>query len=320
MNSPGSIDAATIRNTVNFKDLLQPVASAYIQTSNGEAENGLLVLYPTVDRLEGDVYVKSGILRGCDIFIVKVSPWFRSNVTSKSPQGGFIAVFDTNTGHTIAILNDDHYLSDIRTAAAGALVAKLLAPSTAEHATVVGTGTQAYWQAQALHEAIPLKRLTIAGRTSHHAQQLVSELEPLLPKVSIVATTHIERAVREADVIVTATSSREPIIAGSWLRPGQHLTSVGADDPSKCELDQETLLRSKVFVDERATAERNGNVCRAINMNRYRIESIAGEIGQILNGSIAGRTNNNEITIASLVGIGALDVAAAATTINMLEQ
>src|SRR5262252_4168622 len=123
------VGADELRRHVFFEDLIEPVSRALQQSSAGEADNGLIVAFPLADRTRGDVYVKTGTLRGHSVYIVKVSPWFAANVERKQPQGGFIAVFDSETGHTRALLDEQHYLSDIRTAAAGALGARVLAPA-----------------------------------------------------------------------------------------------------------------------------------------------------------------------------------------------
>ncbi len=150
------IDAESIRASVTFEDLIEPVSRAFEESSAGLADNGLIVMFPAERRELGDVYVKTGSLRGHDVYIVKVSPWFSSNVESGQPQGGFVGVFDSRTGRTLALLNEEHYLSDIRTAAAGAVAARMLAPSAVGTAAVLGAGVQAYWQPLALYQGAPI--------------------------------------------------------------------------------------------------------------------------------------------------------------------
>jgi ornithine cyclodeaminase/alanine dehydrogenase-like protein (mu-crystallin family) len=312
------IDAETLRATVRFDDLVEPVATAFAETSAGLADNGLIVMFPGERRDSGDVYVKTGSLRGHDVYIVKVSPWFHSNVQHGVPQGGFVGVFDSATGRTLALLHDEHYLSDIRTAAAGAVAARLLAPPTVDTVAVLGAGVQAYWQPLALYRERPFTRLTIWARTVAKAEALAARLSTDLPDVDIRCATDIEAAVRSADVLITATQAREPLVKGEWLREGAHVTAVGADDATKCELDATALRRAKVFVDARATAEANGDVHRAIHEGRYSIDEIAGELGEVISGAAAGRTAENDITVAKLVGIGAQDLVAAEVALAKL--
>jgi ornithine cyclodeaminase/alanine dehydrogenase-like protein (mu-crystallin family) len=312
------VSANELRAHVRFKDLIDPVAAAFRESSAGLADNGLVVMYPLERRERGDVYVKTGILKGHPIYIVKVSPWFATNVDNGEAQGGFIGVFDSQTGHTIALLNEEHYLSDIRTAAAGAVAARALAPITVKVASVLGSGVQAYWQVLALYGERPFSTLLIWSRNIDSALALRSRLAEALPNVELRADGGLEYVVGAADVLICATLSRDPLVRGEWLRDGQHITAVGADDPSKCELDVSALRRARVFVDSLSATIANGDVHRAIGSGHYRQADIAGEIGEVLSGKKAGRTSPQDITIAKFVGIGAQDLAAAETSLARL--
>ena len=312
------VDAEVIRANVGFEELIDPVSRAFTESSAGLADNGLVIMYPGEHRELGDVYVKTGTLRGHDVHIVKVSPWFRSNVEREQPQGGFVGVFDSHTGQAVALLSEEHYLSDIRTAAAGALSARMLAPSNVETAAVLGAGVQSYWQPLALYRERPFTTLVIWARSLPKAHQLKTQLSGKLPGVDIVCSSDIESTVRGADVLITATPAREPLVQGAWLHEGQHITAVGADDPTKCELDATALRRARVFVDAREAAAANGDIHRAICAGRYSIEELSGELGEVISGQTAGRTSDDDITIAKLVGIGAQDLVAAEVTLSRL--
>jgi ornithine cyclodeaminase len=312
------ISAETIRASVTFEDLIEPVSRAFAESSAGRADNGLIVMFPAERRESGDVYVKTGTLRGHDVYIVKVSPWFSANAERGQPQGGFVGVFDSATGRTLALLHDEHYLSDIRTAAAGAVAARILAPPAIATAAVLGAGVQAYWQPLALYRERPFATLLVWARDMGKAENLKTRLREKLPDVEIRCSPDIERTVRSADVLITATQAREPLVEGEWLREGMHVTAVGADDASKCELDAGALRRAKVFVDMRATAQANGDVHRAIRAGRYSIDDVSGELGEVISGATAGRTCDDDITVAKLVGIGAQDLVAAELTLATL--
>ncbi len=146
----------------------------------------------------------------------------------------------------------------------------------------------------------------------------VSRLREALPDVEIRCSPDIESTVRRADVVITATQAREPLVQGEWLRRGVHVTAVGADDATKAELDATALRRAKVFVDARDIAEAHGDVHRAIRTGRYSIDDVAGELGEVIAGRKAGRTAVDDITIAKLVGIGAQDLVAAEVTLAKL--
>jgi len=312
------VDAAELRAKLGFEDLIEPVSRALQDSSAGHARNGLIVLVPD-DRADlGDVYVKTGTLRGHAVYVVKISPWFAVNLERGQPQGGFLAVFDSHTGHTLAVLNDEHYLSDIRTAATGALAARALAPPRVETVVVLGAGTQAYWQTLALYHERRFTQLELWARDPAKAAALQARLAPALPGVAIALAGDVETAVRGADVVITATAARAPLLSGAWLRDGQHVTAVGADDPSKCELDASALRRARVFVDELETTAANGDIHRAIAGGNYRLAEVAGELGDVLAGRQPGRRSARDITIAKLVGIGAQDLAAATSALARL--
>jgi ornithine cyclodeaminase/alanine dehydrogenase-like protein (mu-crystallin family) len=255
---PPVIDADTLRASIRFTDLIEPVATAFTESSSGLAENGLIVTFPAQTREAVDVYVKTGVLRGHPIFVAKVSPSFAVNVAKKQPQGGLLVAFDVNTGHTLAILDEQHFLSDIRTAAAGAVAARALCPPGVRRATVLGSGVQAYWQALALHHERPYEQLTIWARDVSKARALADRLSAPLASVTITVGGDVESSIRAADVVITATPSRNPIVSGEWLHEGRHVTTLGADDPTKCELSAAALKRARVFVDHVETAARNG--------------------------------------------------------------
>jgi len=318
MSLPRIVSADELRACIGFEDLIEPVAEAFRASSAGEGDNGLIVMFPVQPNDLGDVYVKTGTLRGHSVYVVKVSPWFAANVQNNVTQGGFLAVFDSRTGHTLAILNEDHYLSDIRTAAAGAIAARTLAPDSIRTASVLGSGVQAYWQSLALYRERPFEELRIWARDAAKAMALRTRLTAKLPGVDIVLEPQLEQAVRKADVLICATLARQPLVHGEWLHEGQHITAVGADDPMKCELSVSALRRARVFVDSIETTLVNGDVHRAIQHGDYTRGEVAGEIGDVLVGRKPGRISSADITIGKFVGIGAQDLVAAETALAKL--
>ena len=305
------IGADELRAKVRFEDLIAPMEEAFALASRGDAASDSIVIYPQKDRESCDVVVKTGTVAGQSTYIVKVAPWFPVHAANGKPQGGFIAVFDSATGRNLALLDEQHYLTDIRTCAAGAVAARHLAPEAVHTATVIGTGVQAYWQALALHHERRFARMVILGRSEAKATALGDRLKDRLPDVLIEIGTSTETAVRKADVIITATASRKPFIRADWLRPGQHITAVGSDDPTKCELHAGVLNAARVFVDQRDTNLRNGDIHRAIMSGDYEGDLLAGEIGDIILGRVDGRIDKGDITVAKLVGLGAQDLFAA---------
>lgn len=307
--SPRFVTPSEVEAALGLEDLIEPVSRAFQAYSCGRAHNEMISLHPLRDRTAGDVLVKAATLEGSTVFVVKVAPWFAANVADGKPQGGLVAAFNALTGHTIALIDDQHRISDLRTAAAGALAARVLAPASVESAAVLGSGTQAYWQAMALHCERPFDRLYIWARDERKARRLGERISQRLPHLTI-QYVGAETAVRQSDVIITATGAREPIVRGDWLHEGQHITAIGADDATKCELDATTLQRSTVLVDEIALATETGDVHAAIARGQYRADLIAGELGEVLAGRKMGRQSESEITVATLSGLGVQDIAA----------
>ncbi|OLO30002.1 hypothetical protein PZ61_0205430 [Streptomyces sp. MNU77] len=290
--------ADRIRAAVDLADLVEPVADG------------------------GDSHIKAAHLPGGRHFLVKIANWFPGNRTRGLPEGGgFVALSDASTGTVTAVLEDEHHLSDLRTAAAGAVCARALSRPDATRATVLGTGRQVELQARALTLVRPVRRLHVWGRDHRRALALADHLGRDLQHVDVTAPADPERAVRRSDIVVTATASPTPVLFGAWLRPGQHITALGADDPDKRELDGVGLHRAtRVIADSRDLALRYGDIHAALARGEVMQDRIDGEIGEVLAGRVPGRRTPDDITVAKLIGIGPQDLAAAETALTLLER
>jgi len=308
--------AEELRQTVGFTDLIGPMSAAFQAYSQGRAQQTMSTIWPADTREDGDVLVKAGCIVGHDTFAVKIAPWFRSNEIAGRPQGGLVAAFSSKNGHPLAVLADEHYLSDVRTAAAGALAADALAAPGAAAAGVLGTGVQAYWQVRALAHVRSLERVLVWGRDGSRAAELARRLRADLPGVDIAVAAAPRQAVRGSDVVITATASTEPLVLAEWLHSGQHITSVGADSAGKCELAPEVLGRADlVVVDSRSAATGTGNTGRALRAGLLTGGDLV-ELGEILDGT--RQRDPGDVTVASLVGIGVQDVVAVEVALSLL--
>ncbi|MEU6844608.1 ornithine cyclodeaminase family protein [Streptomyces sp. NPDC046716] len=312
--------ADRIRAAVDLADLVEPVADAFTAYSTTEGARAPVMVLPVA--LGGDAHIKAAHLPGSRHFLVKVANWFPGNRARGLPEGGgFVALFDASTGAVAAVLEDEHHLSDLRTAAAGAVCARALSRPDATRATVLGTGRQAGLQARALTLVRPIRELHVWGRDHRRATALADRLATELPHVDVVAAADPERAVRRSDIVVTATASPTPVLFGSWLRPGQHVTALGADDPDKRELDAACLRRAtRVIVDSRELALCHGDLHAAVADGEITADRVDGEIGEVLADRVPGRRAPDDITVAKLIGIGPQDLAAAETALARLRQ
>jgi ornithine cyclodeaminase/alanine dehydrogenase-like protein (mu-crystallin family) len=294
-----------IRPHLRILDLIPTTEIAYRAISDGTAQAPAFVLHPNS---QADIHIKSASLADCPIFTVKMAGWSQVLVDRGEPaSSGMIAVFDSETCKPLAVLQDEHLISDYRTAAAGALVARMLAPEAARSALIVGTGIQARLQVEALLLVRNIKAIEIWGRNRTKAESLAEELCLRFPTCRFTAVSELAGAVNKADVIVTVTGAKEPVILGEWLRSGQHITSVGSDDMTKCEIGANALAISRLFVDSIPTALRYGSIGNAISNGLLQSDRLV-EIGKQLDAP--PYRNTLDITIACLTGLGVQDLTA----------
>ena len=203
------------------------------------------------------------------------------------PHQGTVSLFDGETGRTLAIMNAAP-ITSIRTAACSAVATQALARPDARVLAIVGTGHQGQAHRHVLSSVLPFERVIMAGRGE------------------------AEAAVREADVVVTATSSAEPVLRREWLKDGAHVNAVGACFPYTRELDAETVATSSFYVDRRESAEAEaGDYLLALQDGAIGPDHIRGELGEVLVGSVRGRTDGDEITVFESLGVAVEDLFAA---------
>lgn len=305
------IDEATLRARVGLtREAMAAVEAAFAALGRGEVTMPP-VLHLDLPESNAEMDVKTAYVRGLPAFALKVSTGFFDNPKRGLPSlSGMMALISAETGRVEAVLLDNGYLTDVRTALAGAIAADRLARPDAKVAGIVGTGLQARLQLEALRLVRGIERALVWGRDPGKAEALAAEMAVKLGLP--VATAPIERVVREADVLVTTTASREPLVRAAWLHPGLHVTAMGSDAPGKQELEPEVLARAdRVVVDRRAQAERLGELRAALATGAIRPDRMVDELGEIVAGIKPGRGSPTEITVCDLTGTGAQDTAIA---------
>jgi ornithine cyclodeaminase len=256
----------------------------------------------------GEVDVKTAYVPGVDSFAIKISPGFFDNPKLGLPStSGLMVLFSARTGQVEALLLDNGYLTDVRTAAAGGVAARLLARQDASHAAILGTGLQARMQLRALCLVRPIRRAVFWGRDPQKAADAASEMSEELD-ISASAANGVDGAVRGADIVVTTTPARAPILRADWLAPGQHVTAMGSDQHTKNEIEPECLVRADTYVPDRLSQTRAlGELRSAIAAGLVGKEARFAELGDVLAGIAPGRTDPSAITIADLTGTGVQD-------------
>ena len=228
----------------------------------------------------------------------------------KDAHQGAVMMFSRETGELLALMNASE-ITAIRTAAVSAVATRLLAREDAETLAIVGAGVQARTHLSALALVRPIKDARVVARNFEHAVELVREMQPKFPfPIEPVRTN--EEAIRDADLIVTATSSLEPVINKDWISAGAHINAIGTHSPNSREIDSGTMGAARIFVDRRESAlNESGDYLLAAKEGVVTPENILGEIGELLIGSKPGRTSPIEITLFKSLGLAIEDVACA---------
>ncbi len=270
------------------------------------------ILSMAIRENHGEVDVKTAYVPGIESFAIKVSPGFFNNPKMGLPStSGLMILFSSKTGMVEALLLDNGYLTNVRTAAAGAVAAKYLARENSQNACIIGAGIQARLQLEALCLVRPIKNATIWSPAAEKAQTTAKELSESL-KIDVQVSADIKTGVQNADVVITTTPATDPLIMAEWLKPGQHITSMGSDQPDKNELAAKCLTRADLYVPDRQSQTAIlGELHHAIEAGLLDENTEFPELGQIVSQKIKGRTSAEQITICDLTGTGLQDTAIA---------
>jgi len=225
---------------------------------------------------------------------------------------GIVLLSDGQTGEPLAVLNASA-ITEVRTAAVSVVATDLLARPGAADLAVIGTGVQARAHVLALSQTRPLRRVRVAGRTPDRAAAFAAALQPEVT-AQIVACPSAQDALSGADIIVTATSSAQPVLRRDWIAGGAHINAVGACLPAARELDSATVADAVLFADSRESLlAESGDYLLAAADGQAGPGSIRAELGEVLTGAAPGRSGDDEITVFESLGLAVEDLAAAMT-------
>ena len=302
---------AEIRELIGPAAAYAAVRDAFVALARGQATLPGVIGFD-VPAHQGEVHVKGAYLHGWPFYSIKEAAGFYGNAEKGVPVGsGLVLVFDATTGFLAAVLFDNGYLTDLRTGAAGALAADLLARRRVGKAAVIGAGSQARFQVEALALVRRPESVAVFSRTPARSAAYAREMERRIG-VPVAVAPSAQAAVEGSDVVITATPSRAPIVCAEWLGPGTHVTAVGADGPEKRELEPAMLVRAgKVVVDRLDQCLRLGELHHAVDAGLLAAGEVWGELGELAAGMKPGRESNDEITVADLTGVGIQDAAVA---------
>ena len=276
-------------------DLSQPLRSVYVPPR----ATGAMAWMPAYRSGEGAVYAMK---------ILCVIP----DNPSRGLDGhqGAVVLMDGVTGELRALMNAAA-VTAIRTAAVSAVATRLLAREDARELAIIGAGVQARWHLDAILRVRPIERVRIASRTLDSAQRFVERMRPQV-RCALEAVESAEAAVRDAGIVVTATTALEPVLERAWLVPGTHVNAVGASRPPNREIDTATWSAAAVFVDRRESVEHEAaDYRRALEEGGIMPDHIRAEIGEVLLGRASGRTSSDEVTLFRSLGLAVEDLATA---------
>jgi ornithine cyclodeaminase/alanine dehydrogenase-like protein (mu-crystallin family) len=303
------LDSRQIRELLPMTECIELMADALSALARGEVYQPLrtIIRPPEARGLLGLMPAFRAGEQGA--FGLKAICVFPENpAKGKDAHQGAVMLFSRETGELLALMNASE-ITAIRTAAVSAVATRLLAREDAQQLAIIGAGVQARTHLAAIAAVRPIERARVACRNIEHAEQLEREMQVSFP-IEPVRTN--EEAVRDADVIVTATSSLEPVINKEWISPGAHVNAIGTHSPSSREIDSATMAAARIFVDRRESAlNEAGDYLLAAKEGLVSPESIVAEIGELLTGAKPGRTSASEITLFKSLGLAIEDVVTA---------
>lgn len=306
------IDEKQLRDLVGMdSDALAAVEDGFARLGRGE------VTIPPIMGIEipehnGAMDAKAAYVHGWDVFAVKVSTRFFDNPARGLPSGsGLMTLIDSTSGAIRAVLLDNGYLTTVRTALAGALAAKYLAPERIATVGVIGAGSQAAWQLRALPLVRAFRRVLVWSRNAERSRDYATTMSRELDR-QVVAVDSPEQAVVEAQLLITTTPATAPLIPASWLHPGLHITAMGSDAAHKNELEPALLGAADILAcDLNSQCLLRGELHHAARAGVIGGEHPARELGDIINASVPGRTAAEQTSICDLTGVGVQDTAIA---------
>jgi ornithine cyclodeaminase len=292
-------------------DAVDCVEQGFTTLAGGKVVMPPIMTLPVPDH-NGEVCVKTAYVPGIDSFAMKMSPGFFDNPKIGLPSTtGLMVVFSSKTGLLQSLLLDNGYLTDVRTAAAGAVAARHLARADAAHVCIIGAGVQSKMQLKAMTLVRDIKSAVIWARDVAKAEAAAASLRAELG-IDISVSTDIAQAVSSADIIVTTTPAADPVIQAEWLRPGQLVIAMGSDQEHKCELEPACLARADLYVpDSQSQCTVKGELRSAITAGLFAADHGFPELGAITSGQATGRQSERDLIIADLTGTGAQDTAIA---------
>jgi ornithine cyclodeaminase len=298
--------AHQIKEIVHKLDISEQLEQGFVAYSQNH------VVVPPVGELlfenpPGDTHIKYGYIKEDDYFVIKIASGFYENYKLDLPSSsGLMLLFSQKSGMLVSVLIDEGYLTNIRTAIAGQIVAKYMAPKKVNGIGVFGAGIQGRLQVEYLKAVTDCRKVVVWGRENTDFDSYQHEMEA--KGYSVETTTDAEYVTRQCNLVITATPSRSPLIQADQLSPGTHITAMGSDTPEKQELDSEILKRADIIVaDSIEQCLTRGEIHKAFEAAMITQDRVV-ELGNVISSPNLGRTSENQLTVADLTGVAVQDI------------
>ncbi len=307
-----------IKQAVGKLDVAKTIEEGFVAYSQGR------VVVPPVGELvfenpPGDIHIKYGYIKDDDYFAIKIASGFYENFKIGLPTSdGLILLFSQRDGTLASILLDECYLTNVRTAVAGQVVAKYMAPSKIDCMGVFGTGVQARMQVEYLKPVIDCGDIIVWGLHQDNLDTYKLDMEKL--GYTVQTTQDAGEITAKCRLIITATPSTTPLIDVKQIKPGTHITAMGSDTHQKQELDPMILQRAdRVVADSIEQCLSRGEISKALQADLVKKENLI-ELGDVICGRQPGRTSDEQITVADLTGVAVQDIQIAKAVHEALLQ
>lgn len=307
-----------IINAAEKLDFTQAIEQGFIAYSKGQ------VVVPPVGELvfenpPGDTHIKYGYIKDDDYYVIKVASGFYQNIKIGLPSSsGLMLVFSQKTGALDTILLDEGYLTNVRTAIAGKIVASYMAPSDITAIGVFGTGTMARMQVQYLKSVTPCQRIIVWGRSDASLQAYKNDMHKL--GYEVITTTSESDVTQSCNLIIMTTPSTMPLINAGMVKAGTHITAMGSDTAEKQELDSQILADADILVtDSLDQSQDRGEVYKALSAGKLDLNKVL-ELGGAIQAGKNIRNNGDQISVADLTGVAVQDIQIAKAICQALKS
>jgi ornithine cyclodeaminase len=303
------ISQKQLKEKISIPLVIKITNKAFIANSS----NRVIMPDPLVFELpnnDGEICIKTALVVGLLTYTIKQVSVINKNLKRNIPTlNATMNVYNRLTGELLAVIDEKGWLTNLRTACAGAITEKMFRKRNCNTLGVIGSGAQASWQIKVILSCPnKYKKIIIWNRTPQKAILLKNILSKIYPKINFEVTFFVKDLVLLSDTIICATSSKDPIIKKNMINNGKTIISIGSDMPNKCEVDPQIYsIANKIFVDNIKSNKILGNIKRAIDSDCIQLKNISGEIGDLLLSGEKGRENDNQLILVSLVGLGSQD-------------